>query len=140
MNDYRTALQTRYFSLLSNAVNVPVYDVNAVPSEPSYPHVIIGEWTEVDNSDKTSLGSDMTLTVRVVDRVTQQASRAPIYAICNQIKNAIRTRPVPFSGITGINVLTATLDDQITLPKELIDGFTYFGETLRFRHTIQQLS
>lgn len=139
MNDYREKIQSRYFTLLSEALDVPVYDINAIPSNPQYPYVAIADWTEVDSPSKSDFGSELTLNIRVHDRATQSASRIPVYRIADKIKSAIRTRPVPFADIDGVNVITATLDDHISIPRELVDGFTYLGESLRFRHIIQQL-
>lgn len=140
MRDYRADIQSRYFSILSAALSVPVYDVNAVPESASYPHVQIGEMQESELSDMTSLGSLLQADVRIVNRAVTATSPAAVYDIADQIKQAIRPRPAnAFAAIAGLNVVATTLINQVNIPKVKEAGYFYSGLLLRFQHLIEQL-
>lgn len=138
--DPKTKIQTQYFSLLNGNVtlsgqSVPVYDF--LPASPSFPYIRIGEYTETDDSDKTSFGEDLTVTVQVVDRVGGSGgSRANLFSVIDQVKGIICTRPVAVT-VSGFNVLTATLESETTF-RNLTDTHLYFYSSLRFRHKIEQ--
>lgn len=128
MRDIKLELQTAYFQALS-AFGVPVYDF--VPAQPVYPYIRIGEFTEVDNSDKSDYGSEVTVQIEVVGRFSASGgSRAGMYNVINQIKQIIR--PNPFNLATH-NVITCTLDSENTL-RQLTDAYFYVYSQLRFRH------
>lgn len=144
MKDIKLDLQTAYYNLLNGnlsfaTVNVPVFDVMDVPQSPAYPHVILSDWTQVDDGDKSSFGEEVTFGIDIVDKATQRGNRAGVYSIINQIKQIIRVRPEPFN-VTGWNVLNTRLDNEFTLPKEFDGTHIYFGNRVRFRHTVEQLT
>ena len=138
MKDVKRDLQTDYFSLLTGIVidgyNVPVYD--DVPEDATYPYIKLGEWTEVDFSDKTSFGGDVTLTVQIVDRFQGTVSRAKMYDVVNEVKQIIRSRPAPFN-LVGWNILTSVVDNETTF-RQLTDTFVYVYSNIRFRHLAEQ--
>ena len=135
MKDPKRQLQTAYFGILSDALDVSVYDF--VPSDPSYPYVKIGEYTEVDYSDKTRFGEDLTIIIQVVDRSgASGGSRLALYDIVAKVKSAIRARPVPFD-LGDFNVITSTVDNETTF-RELTDTHLYYNTNIRFRHLIEQ--
>ena len=134
MKDPKKQLQTEYFTLLS-ALDTPVYDF--VPEDPDYPYIRLGEYTESDYSDKSSFGEDLTITVQVVDRVGGSGgSRAALFDVVDEVKQKIRSRPVPFT-LTDFNVITSTVDNETTF-RELSDTHLYFNTNIRFRHLIEQ--
>jgi len=139
MRDIKRKLQTDYFSLLTGIVidgyTVPVYD--DVPQDATYPYIKLGEWTEVDFSDKTSFGGDVTLTVQIVDRFQGTVSRAKMYDVVDEVKKIIRARPVPFN-VVGWNILTSVVDNETTF-RQLTDTFVYVYSNIRFRHLAEQL-
>lgn len=140
MNDPKTLIQTAYFTLLNgnltyNSVNVPVYD--RVPDNAVYPHVAIGHYTSTDDSDKSSFGENMTVTLHVVDRyINSSGSRKAINSVTGQIKQIIRVRPVPIS-IAGFNVGTSYIDNESS-NEEKTDTYLYIYNNIRFRHLIEQ--
>lgn len=140
MNDPKTLLQTAYFTLLNgnltyNSVNVPVYD--RVPDNAVYPHVVLGHYTSTDDSDKSSFGENMTVTLHVVDRyINSSGSRKAINSVTGQIKQIIRVRPVPIS-IAGFNVGTSYIDNESS-NEEITDTYLYIYNNIRFRHLIEQ--
>lgn len=151
MKDVKAQIQTSYFSLLNTKVilakelwpapirpttdyTVPVYD--NVPSTATYPYIKLGEWTEVDDSDKSSFGSELTFTVQVVDRYENSITRAPLYEACNQLKQIIRSRPIAVTA-TGFNVINSIIDNENTF-RELTDTHIYLYNNIRFRHIIEQ--
>lgn len=128
-----TELQTAYFQALQgitfNGVSVPVYDF--VPADAVYPYIRIGEFTQVDNSDKSDYGSEITVQIQVVDRFgASGGSRVPINEIANQVKQIVR--PNPFS-LDNHNVVTCLLDNETSF-RELTDTFFYVYLDMRFRH------
>lgn len=156
--DPKQALQTAYYKLLTATLDVPVYDEMGVPADPGYPYVIIGGYSQLDWSDKTAFGEQVTVALQVVDRGTQKASRAGLYAVCDSIRSVLRRRPLPFVNdpsrddlelfeegglpfvhLDSFNVLSSIVDNETTLPKELDEVYTYFGSLIRFRHYIEQL-
>ena len=138
MTDPRILLQTAYFALLNgnlsyNSVNVPVYD--RVPDNAVYPHVLIGQFTSVDDSDKSSFGENLTVSIHVVDRFKNSAaSRKSIFDISGQVKQIIRARPVPIN-IAGYHVGTSYVDNENT-NEEITDTYLYLYNNIRFRHLI----
>ena len=143
MKDVKADLQSAYYSLLNGNVsysgsNVPVYDVNNVPQGPDYPHILITDFTQIDDSDKSSFGEEITVDLEVIDRATQRASRAGLFSVVNQIKQIIRVRPEAFS-VSGWNIFNTILDTEITIPKEFDGRYIYFGTRLTFRHSIEEL-
>lgn len=143
MKDVKQTLQEAYHSLLDGNITysgttIPVYDVMRVPQNPDYPHVLITDFTQVDDSDKSSFGEEITVDVEVIDRFTQYASRAGLFSIINQLKQIIRVRPEAFSD-EGWNIFNTILDTEITIPKEFDGAYTYFGSRLTFRHSIEEL-
>ncbi len=139
MKDVKRDLQTDYFSLLTGIVidgyTVPVYD--DVPQDATYPYIKLGEWTEVDFSDKTSFGGDVTLTVQIVDRFQGTVSRGKMYDVLDEVKQIIRSRPAPFN-LVGWNILTSVVDNETTF-RQLTDTFVYVYSNIRFRHLAEQL-
>lgn len=143
MKDVKQSLQEAYYSLLNGNVsysgsNVPVYDEMRVPQDPVYPYVMISNFTQIDDSDKSSFGEEITVDLEVIDRATQFASRAGLFSVINQIKQIIRVRPEAFS-VAGWNIFNTKLDTEITIPKEFDGNHIYFGTRLTFRHSIEQL-
>lgn len=143
MKDIKTSLQTAYYSLLNSNITysgstVPVYDIMNIPQEPDYPHVLITDYTQIDDSDKSSFGEEITVDLEVIDRATQRASRVGLFSIINQVKQIIRVRPEAFS-VSGWNVFNTILDTEITIPKEFDGTYIYFGSRLTWRHSIEEL-
>lgn len=142
MNGNETTLQTAYYTLMNgnityDGVTVPVYD--AIPSNPVYPHIKIGERTGIEDSNKSYFGENVTQTITITDRFGGNfGSRKAIYSIANQIKQIVRVRPDPFS-LTGFNNVVTKLDNEMTWRDEQ-DSYIYFYQSLRFRHFIQQLT
>ena len=152
MNDIKYALPAAYIGLLKDAMTVPketwpvpvrpaadytvpVYD--SVPAAPTYPYVKVGEWTEVDYSDKTAFGSEVTLTLQIVDRYSGTAApKAVRNVVTGLVKQIIRSRPVPFA-ITGWNVLTSVVDNETTFT-DMDQTHTYVYNLIRFRHLCEQ--
>lgn len=135
-------LQTEYYTLLNgqitfNGNTVPVYD--SVPSDATYPHIQIGERTNVDRSNKTNFGDEPTQSLWIVDRFEAQAgSRNSQYTIADEIHKIVRTRPNAFS-LSGFKVITTTIDQELS-SKEDTDTYTYWRYLIRYRHQIEQTS
>lgn len=143
MKDIKQSLQTSYFALLNGNLtysgsNVPVYDVMGVPQSPAYPHVLITDYSQIDDSDKSSFGEEIRVNLEVIDRAVQTASRAGVFSVINQIKQIIRVRPEAFS-VAGWNIFNTKLDNETTIPKEFDGNYVYFGTRLTFSHSIEEL-
>ena len=136
MKDVKWELQQAYYTLLTDA-GLTVYERDGTPSEPEFPYVELSDITEIDDSDKSSFGSEVTYLLIVRDRVTSRGSKQTILSVLNTVKQTIRARPVTFN-ITGWNVISSVVDSESTLPKILEETYTYFGHQIRFRHIIQQ--
>lgn len=140
--DPKVELQTQYYSLLNGNVDVdgviPVYD--GVPGKDAeYPYIAIGEYTQVDDSDKSSFGEDLTVTLVIADRfINSSVSRRRLFSIVSKVKEIIRARPNPFD-LASFNVITSVVDNQNTF-KQLTDTYLYVYEQLRFRHLIEQVA
>lgn len=143
MLDAKTAVQMSFYSLLDGNIsidgsNVPVGDKMNTPD--TYPQIVLSDWTEVDDSDKSSFGSELTFTVHVYCRTeAQSASRADLYDIVGQIKQQVRTRPQSVDLSPDFNLVWLIIDDELSLPKELTDTHTTFGRQLRFRMNVEEL-
>ena len=138
--DSTTQLQTAYYTLLNTNVTlsgsaIPVYD--EVPSNATYPHIQFADTTLVDNSTKSTFMDEATFSLSVVDRFSlDNGTRSRINSIVDQVKQIIRTRPVPFN-LTDFNVIISVVDNDI-FRKEKTDTYTYFIRELRFRHVIEE--
>ena len=151
MKDVKTQLQTAYYTLLNGNVvipketwpvpvrpvtdyTVPVYD--SVPSSATYPYINFQEFTETDDSDKSSFGADQTFTIEVVDRYQNTWTSAVRNFVCNRVKEIIRARPVPLN-LSDWNVISSVVDTENT-NKQMTDTHTYIISIIRFRHLIEQ--
>jgi hypothetical protein len=141
MKDPRTALQTAFYGLLDNAITynshtVAVSDIMYPPD--SFPHVLLGDWTIRDDSDKAYFMQICSFTVRIYDRMSgNMGSRAAMYDIANQVIGIIRSRPdsvIP----QGFHLIWLRLDNENLLPKVQTDTFIQFGTLLRFELEVQQ--
>jgi len=138
--DSTTQLQTAYYTLLNTNVSlsgsvIPVYD--EVPSNATYPHIQFADTTLVDNSTKSTFMDEATFSLSVVDRFSlDNGTRSRINSIVDQVKQIIRTRPVPFN-LTDFNVIISVVDNDL-FRKEKTDTYTYFIRELRFRHVIEE--
>tara|TARA_A100000171_G_C2090322_1_gene124226 strand:+ start:354 stop:782 length:429 start_codon:yes stop_codon:yes gene_type:complete len=138
--DSTTELQTAYYTLLNNNITLsgtPVKVYDDVPASATYPLIQFGSTTFVDNSTKSTFMDNATFSISIVDRFAlDNGSRSRINNICNQIKQIIRVRPVPFI-LTNFNVITSVVDNDISR-KESTSTFTYFIRDIRFRHVIEE--
>lgn len=140
MIDPGLLLQTEYYRLLNGQITyagnvVPVYDT--VPANATYPYIQIGDKTDIDFSNKTTQGNEVTQGISVVDRFqASTGGRASTYAISSSVMAKITARPVPFS-ILGLRVITSILDNSLTR-QELTATYHYRIVELRFRHIIEQ--
>src|SRR5690554_3239429 len=110
MKDIKSELQPAYLALLSgnvvipatvfpfpfrpdNDYTVPVYEY--VPSEATYPYIGFQEYTETDDSDKSSFGADETFALEIVDQYENEWSTVARNYLLNRFKEIIVTGPVP---------------------------------------------
>ncbi len=133
--DSTTELQTAYYSVLTGALSVNVYD--EVPSNATYPHVQFNDTNLSDSSSKSDFIDDVTFSLSVVDRYSTDAgTRSQINSIVNTIKETIRTRADVFNMTSFDVVFTIVDNDQFR--KEYTGTFTYWIRELRFRHKIEE--
>lgn len=133
--DSTTELQMAYYSVLSGALSVNVYD--EVPSNATYPHVQFNDTSLTDSSTKSEFMDDVTFSLSVVDRFSTDAgTRAPINNIVNTIKETVRTRTDVFN-LTSFDVLYTVVDNDV-FRREYTGTFTYWIRELRFRHKIEE--
>jgi len=147
MKDARFAIHSAFYSMLSGNVSingdaVPVIDEGG-DDDAGYPQVMFGSWTEVDDSDKTSFGSEYTFVTKIWDQTDQpEYSRAGIYDIIGQIKGIIRVRPpnkaTPFN-LQEFNVISCIVESTNTLPKSQTDTHLVWGEMIRWRLKVEEL-
>lgn len=151
MKDVKSELQPAYYTLLNGNITIPKetwpvsvrpdndYDVPVyeyVPSDATYPYIGFQEYTEVDDSDKSSFGADETFTLEVVDRYENAWTTVVRNYVVNRVKEIIRARPVPFN-LSSWNVITSTVDTENT-DKQLTDTHTYLISIIRFRHLLEE--
>lgn len=140
MIDPGLLLQTEYYRILNGQITyagnvVPVYDT--VPANATYPYIQIGDKTDIDFSNKSTQGNEVTQGISVVDRFqASTGGRNSTYFISNEIMQILTARPNPFV-IEGLNVITSTLDNSLTR-QELTATYHYRIIELRFRHLIEQ--
>ena len=133
--DSTTELQMAYYSVLSGALSVSVYD--EVPSNATYPHVQFNDTNLSDSSSKSDFIDDVTFSLSVVDRYSTDAgTRSQINSIVNTIKETIRTRADVFN-MTSFDVIFTIVDND-QFRKEYTGTFTYWIRELRFRHKIEE--
>ena len=100
----------------------------------------MNNWTEIDDSDKSSFGSELTFTTHVYDRQEQDnGSRADLYDIVGQMKQLVRTRPQSVDLSPDFKLIWLIIDDELSLPKELTDTHITFGRQVRYRMAIEEL-
>lgn len=115
---------------------VPVYD--SVPNQATYPYIRLGDWTEVDFSDKTAYGAELTFELQIVDRYDGSlAPRGLLYLVLDGVKSIIRDRNAPFD-IDGWNVITSVVDGEDD-SREMNQSKTYLLHNIRFRHLAEQV-
>lgn len=147
MKDPKTAIQTSYYSLLDGNVsidstNVGVYDKMNVPpaDERTDQWIVLSDWTEIDDSDKSSFGSELTFTVHFYDRQEgSRGSRADLYDMVDQAKQQVRTRPNSVDLSPDFKLIWLTVDEENSLPKELTETHLTFGRQIRYRMAVQEL-
>lgn len=133
--DSTTELQTAYYSLLTSALSVNVYD--DAPSNATYPHVQFNDTNLTDSSSKSDFIDDVTFSLSVVDRyATDAGTRSQINSIVNTIKETVRTRADVFN-MTNFDVVFTIVDND-QFRKEYTGTFTYWIRELRFRHKIEE--
>lgn len=136
--DPKAQLQTEYYNLLNGNISAPVYDF--VPEDAEYPHVVIGQYTIVDDSDKSSFGQDLTVELQTVDRFPNSGgSRVNgIFPLTEEVKEIIRVMDANSTfTLADFRVHTAVVDQQNTF-EELTETYKYVREVIRFRHLIEQ--
>jgi hypothetical protein len=122
-----------YYSLLSNALSVDVYD--EAPENATYPHVHFNDTTLTDASSKSDFIDEVTFSLSVVDRFAlDSGSRAAINSIVNTIKETLRTRTDVFN-LASFDVIYTIVDNDI-FRKEFNQAYTYWIREIRFRHKI----
>jgi len=143
MKDPKTAVQTSFYSLLDGNVTIggSAVGVGDKMNPPDgYPQITLNDWTEIDDSDKSSFGSELTFTTHVYDRQEQDnGSRADLYDIVGQMKQLVRTRPQSVDLSPDFKLIWLIIDDELSLPKELTDTHITFGRQVRFRMAIEEL-
>lgn len=143
--DAKRAVQTSFYSLLDGNITldgtpVPVGDKIDVPE--TYPQIVLSDWTEVDDSDKSSFGTELTFTVHYYDRFglnDRNRSRGDLYSMVGQSKQQVRTRPQSVDLSPDFNLVWLKIDQLLSLPKELTDTHETFGQQIRYRMAIEQL-
>lgn len=143
MKDAKEVIQTSFYGLLDGNVTiggdaVPVGDKMNPPD--TYPQIVLSDWTEVDDSDKSSFGSELTFTTHYYDQTeSQKASRSDLYSMVNQSKQLLRTRPNAVDLSPDFKLIWMIIDDELSLPKELTDTHITFGRQVRYRMSIEEL-
>lgn len=133
--DPTTELQQAYYTLLTGALAVNVYD--EAPSNATYPHVQFGDTTLTDSSTKSDFMDEATFSLSVVDRYAlDSGTRTYINAIVNTIKQTLRTRSDVFD-LTSFDVVYTVVDNDI-FRKEFTETYTYWIREIRFRHKIEE--
>ena len=133
--DPTTELQQAYYTLLSDALAVNVYD--EAPADATYPHVQFGDTTLTDSSTKSDFIDEATFSLSVVDRYAlDSGTRTYINAIVNTIKQTLRTRSDVFD-MSNFDVIYTVVDNDI-FRKEFSETYTYWIREIRFRHKIEE--
>ena len=133
--DPTTELQQAYYTLLSDALAVDVYD--EAPADATYPHVQFGDTTLTDSSTKSEFIDEATFSLSVVDRYAlDSGTRTYINAIVNTIKQTLRTRSDVFD-MSNFDVVYTVVDNDI-FRKEFSETYTYWIREIRFRHKIEE--
>lgn len=133
--DPTTELQQAYFTLLTDALAVNVYD--EAPESATYPHVQFGDTTLTDSSTKSDFIDEATFSLSVVDRYAlDSGTRTYINAIVNTIKQTLRTRSDVFD-LSNFDVVYTVVDNDI-FRKEFSETYTYWIREVRFRHKIEE--
>jgi len=133
--DPTTELQQAYYTLLSDALAVNVYD--EAPADATYPHVQFGDTTLTDSSTKSEFIDEATFSLSVVDRYAlDSGTRTYINAIVNTIKQTLRTRSDVFD-MSNFDVVYTVVDNDI-FRKEFSETYTYWIREIRFRHKIEE--
>jgi hypothetical protein len=133
--DPTTELQQAYYTLLSDALAVNVYD--EAPADATYPHVQFGDTTLTDSSTKSDFIDEATFSLSVVDRYAlDSGTRTYINAIVNTIKQTLRDRTDVFD-MNNFDVIYTVVDNDI-FRKEFSETYTYWIREIRFRHKIEE--
>jgi hypothetical protein len=133
--DPTTELQQAYYTLLSDALAVNVYD--EAPADATYPHVQFGDTTLTDSSTKSDFIDEATFSLSVVDRYAlDSGTRTYINAIVNTIKQTLRDRTDVFD-LSNFDVVYTVVDNDI-FRKEFSETYTYWIREIRFRHKIEE--
>ena len=133
--DPTTELQQAYYTLLTGALAVNVYD--EAPADATYPHVQFGDTTLTDSSTKSDFIDEATFSLSVVDRYAlDSGTRTYINAIVNTIKQTLRDRTDVFD-LSNFDVIYTVVDNDI-FRKEFSETYTYWIREIRFRHKIEE--
>lgn len=142
MKDLSSVLRTAYYSRLNgnltyNSSNVPVYD--RVSNTVSYPFVLLGEFRDTDDSDKTFYAHNCTQEVEVITAFDgNHGGKKASDNISDQIIERIRTRSSGYMVLnSSFNMTTTTLDETFTLTEEAGEHIVY-RRVIRFRHLVDE--
>lgn len=146
MKDCGNILQEKYFealngNLVSNAVNVPVYDGASVPANASTPYVLLGGMiaTEQGQGSKESYGQEVYFTVDVFTKYANSfGGKKQAGIISDQIIERIRTRQAGYLDLSpDFYMILSELDNTITNETLVADGMLV-QRTIRFKHIVQE--
>ena len=87
--DISLAIKSGYFSNLSPAIGVPVYDAFAVPENASYPYVIISNIDVQEELDSKCKSFDATVTLDIVTGFSSPTGMNRAWEIAEDIEDII---------------------------------------------------
>ena len=129
------ALQAAIYTRLTSQLDpTPVYD--HVPQNSSYPYVVIGADTLLDDSTKDSPRWNATLTVHAWDR--PKAGRKSVKTIIGQIYDALNRQEGNVS-LTGFSLISLLHEFDETYQESGVEGSNdhYYHGVMRFRAIIR---
>ncbi len=122
-------IQKAVFTVLTSALNVPVFD--NVPQDTKYPYVVVGDDTSVPWDTDDSTGTEATVTIHAW---SQYRGRAEVKALLAQIYDALHRQDI---AIEDVHVIESIAEFQQTVVES--DGLTRHG-IIRFRITVDDLN
>ena len=145
MRDAINILKVKYYAALNgnvtiNSATVPIYDGMA-PDDAATPYIVLGDTTDVDESDKTHDGHNVTILVDCVDSAQGKGiDTTDINSMADQVLQQVRTRSASYLDLSStFKMVTANL----VLNQSLIEqseSQKYIRRLIRIRHLIYEVN
>lgn len=135
MKNVNDILTLQYFTLLDNAVNVPVFRTKVIEDVAlgSDAYLLI---SGISNNDSSTFQTSDTDTSIQVSIYTRNDDGSLVQSLANTVYQTIQPGTMPAFTISGFQLLTTELVNDIEQSPFIADQQTFLNRTITFKHKI----